>query len=81
MGRDYPPRLMSEHSWRTARADVSLAVVHWWYPDGSTVAGCPLEYTAAAAIAKAYVERYPERRSWLSVPAPLLSARVRGRRC
>ena len=66
---------MSEHSSRTAQADVSLAVVNWWYPDGSTVAGCPLEYAAAEAVARAYVERYPERRSWLSVPPPLHPSR------
>ena len=71
---------MSEHSSRTAQADVSLAVVNWWYPDGTTVAACPLEYKAAEAVAKAYLERYPERRSWLSVPEPLRPHRRSPRR-
>ena len=54
------------------RRDVSsLAVVNWWYPDGSTVASVPLEVTVAEALAKAYLERYPDRRSWLSTPAPI----------
>ncbi len=35
------------------------------------VTGGPLEYGAAEAVARAYIERYPDRRSWVSVPAPL----------
>jgi hypothetical protein len=57
------------------RFDVSMAEVNWWYPDGSTVTSCPLELSMAEAVARAYVERYPERRSWLSVPAMLRHSR------
>ena len=57
------------------RVDVSMAEVNWWYPDGSTVTSCPLQLPMAEAVARAYVERYPDRRSWLSVPMSLRSAR------
>ena len=50
---------------------MSLAEVNWWYPDGSTITSCPMQLSMAEAVAKAYLERYPERRSWLSVPVTL----------
>jgi hypothetical protein len=64
----------------TAHASPSpqLAVVHWMYPDGSTICGCPLERERAAALAEAYRQMYPGRRCWLSVP-PALAARPPGR--
>ena len=49
----------------------TLAVVNWEYPDQTVVAGCPIDYAAAVAMARAYQERYPGRRSWLSIPAAL----------
>jgi hypothetical protein len=69
---------MTEEAPSATRALHSLAVVNWWYPDGSTVTSCPLQLPMAEAVAKAYVDRYPERRSWLTVPPPLREAR-RGR--
>jgi hypothetical protein len=48
-----------------------LAVVNWEYPDRTVVAGCPIDFAAAEAMARAYQERYPGRRSWLSIPATL----------
>lgn len=51
---------------------VRLAIVNWQYPDQTVVAGCPIDYDAALAVARAYQERYPDRRSWLSIP-PLLA--------
>jgi hypothetical protein len=33
----------------------------------------PLQLPVAEALARAYVERYPDRRSWLSVPLTLRS--------
>ena len=47
-----------------------LAVVNWWYPDGSVAEGCPIDYDAAVALMQAYRDRFPERRAWLSVPRP-----------
>ncbi|HEY7412248.1 MAG TPA: hypothetical protein VII13_15985 [Vicinamibacteria bacterium] len=44
-----------------------LAVVHWGYPDGSSVAGCPLEYERATALAEAYEQWYPDRRAWVVI--------------
>lgn len=48
-----------------------LAIVNWSWPDGSTVAGYPLGYDAAEAMVKAYMESYPDRRAWLSIPPAL----------
>ena len=48
-----------------------LAIVNWSWPDGSTVAGYPLGYDVAEAMVKAYVEAYPDRRAWLSIPPAL----------
>ena len=62
---------MAQENLSASRVDVSMAEVNWWYPDGSTVTSCPLQLPMAEAVAKAYVERYPDRRSWLSVPVPL----------
>ena len=49
----------------------ALAIVNWSWPDGSAVSGYPLSYDAAEAMVKAYVEAYPDRKAWLSVPAAL----------
>jgi hypothetical protein len=48
-----------------------MAEVNWWYPDGSTVTSCPLQLPVAEAVARAYLERYPDRHTWLSFPAAL----------
>jgi hypothetical protein len=52
-----------------------LAVVNWEYPDQTVVAGCPIDFAAAQAISRAYQERYPDRRSWLSIPPSLAGVR------
>jgi hypothetical protein len=71
---------MTEQSALPLRATGPLAVVNWWYPDGSTIVSCPLQLPVAEAVARAYVERFPERTSWLSVPAPLATRSRRRRR-
>ena len=68
----YPSRPMPDHDARPSPSVAArLAVVNWEYPDRSVVAGCPIDYAAAQAMAKAYQDRYPDRRSWLSIPAAL----------
>ena len=62
---------MEDPGGQAVRDSAALAVVHWAYPDGSTVASHPLQLPVAEAVARAYVERYPDRRSWLSVPVTL----------
>jgi hypothetical protein len=66
---------MAQESPSVPRAEVSMAEVNWWYPDGTTVTSAPLQLPMAEAVAKAYVERYPDRRSWLSVPVLLKPSR------
>lgn len=72
---DYAARPVKDQPVTQARAGAPLAVVHWSYPDGSTVTSGPLQIQAAEAVARAYVERYPDRTSWLSVPSALARTR------
>ena len=68
---DYPPRPMRKDNLPLHPTSVQLAVVNWEYPDRSVVTGCPVDYEAAVAMSKAYQERYPDRRAWISIPPPL----------
>lgn len=68
---DYAPRPMRNQPPPVEPTFARLAMVNWEYPDRSVATGCPIDYEAALALSKAYQERFPDRRAWISIPPPL----------